>query len=73
MRNFVVPLLVCSALVAPISSAQDRNLVVSKPPKALGEQRVALVIGNSAYKSSPLTNPINDARAMSRVLRESGF
>ena len=25
------------------------------------EQRVALVIGNAAYKSSPLKNPVNDA------------
>ncbi|MEY2953150.1 MAG: hypothetical protein RLZZ401_1237, partial [Pseudomonadota bacterium] len=25
------------------------------------EQRLALVIGNAAYKASPLTNPVNDA------------
>ena len=28
------------------------------------EQRVALVIGNGAYKASPLKNPVNDTRAM---------
>ena len=35
--------------------------------------RVALVLGNSAYKDAPLTNPVNDARAIANVLRESGF
>ena len=37
------------------------------------EQRVALVIGNSSYKSSPLKNPVNDARDMSNSLRGYGF
>jgi len=37
------------------------------------EQRVALVIGNAAYKSAPLRNPLNDARAMQTSLRELGF
>lgn len=37
------------------------------------EQRVALIIGNAAYKSAPLRNPVNDARAMGAALRELGF
>ena len=37
------------------------------------ERRVALVIGNSAYKDSPLLNPVNDARAMANALRNLGF
>ena len=37
------------------------------------ERRVALVIGNAAYKQAPLTNPINDARAMAARLRALGF
>jgi uncharacterized caspase-like protein len=38
------------------------------------EIRVALVIGNGAYQNAePLRNPVNDARAMARVLREVGF
>jgi formylglycine-generating enzyme required for sulfatase activity len=37
------------------------------------EQRVALVIGNAAYKSSPLKNPVNDARAIASQLRSFGF
>jgi biotin carboxyl carrier protein len=38
-----------------------------------GQQRVALVIGNSAYDGSPLRNPVHDARAMAAALREVGF
>lgn len=37
------------------------------------EQRLALVIGNAVYKTSPLKNPVNDARAMARALQDVGF
>jgi hypothetical protein len=38
------------------------------------EPRVALVIGNAAYKhSAPLRNPVNDAEAMAIALAEAGF
>jgi uncharacterized caspase-like protein len=38
------------------------------------EVRVALVIGNGAYTNAePLRNPVNDARAMAKVLRDAGF
>ncbi|MDP6953022.1 MAG: SUMF1/EgtB/PvdO family nonheme iron enzyme [Alphaproteobacteria bacterium] len=40
---------------------------------ALAEQRIALVIGNSAYPDIPLANPVNDARLMSATLRAQGF
>ena len=41
---------------------------------ASAESRLALVIGQSAYKSVPaLPNPINDAKAVSRMLTDSGF
>ncbi|WP_080801049.1 caspase family protein, partial [Desulfamplus magnetovallimortis] len=35
--------------------------------------RTALVIGNGAYKSSPLKNPPNDARDMKKNLEKCGF
>jgi len=37
------------------------------------EPKLALLIGNAAYKSSPLRNPVNDVRLMEVVLKESGF
>ena len=56
--------------VALAAQAQDRTLSVSS--REAGE-RLALVIGNSAYKVGPLRNPANDARAMAAALRSSGF
>ena len=40
---------------------------------AKAPRRTALVIGNADYKTSPLINPVNDARAMARTLRKLGF
>jgi|JI8StandDraft_1071087.scaffolds.fasta_scaffold16773_4 hypothetical protein len=37
------------------------------------EPRLALLIGNSSYKSSPLPNPVNDVRLMEGALKEAGF
>jgi len=59
---FVVRLLVCGLLL--LGSAQAQAPI---------DLRVALVIGNAAYVAAPLANPINDAKAMSAVLRAMGF
>jgi len=41
---------------------------------ASAEKRVALVIGNSAYQNvTPLTNPANDANAITATLKGAGF
>ena len=41
---------------------------------ASAEKRVALVVGNSAYRNvAPLTNPANDAALMAETLRGLGF
>jgi chemotaxis protein histidine kinase CheA len=41
---------------------------------AHAEKRVALVIGNSAYKSVPrLTNPVNDATLVGGMFKKAGF
>src|SRR5712672_2044297 len=41
---------------------------------ALAENRLALVIGQSTYRSVPaLPNPVNDARAVTQMLTDSGF
>ena len=37
------------------------------------DKRIALVIGNAKYQSSPLRNPINDANDISNALKQSGF
>jgi peptidoglycan hydrolase-like protein with peptidoglycan-binding domain len=44
------------------------------PAWAEKDIRVALVVGNGAYQNAePLKNPVNDARAMAKVLRDAGF
>jgi uncharacterized caspase-like protein len=40
---------------------------------AVTETRLALVIGNAAYRTDPLDNPVNDARAIGAALRQAGF
>ena len=37
------------------------------------ENRIALVIGNGAYKSAPLVNPVNDANDMAAALEKCNF
>jgi len=49
-------------------------LVFLFPEKSVAaSNRIALVIGNSAYETSPLVNPVNDARDMASKLAELGF
>jgi Caspase domain len=40
---------------------------------AAPEARLALVIGNSAYPTAPLPNPVHDARLMASTLQALGF
>jgi hypothetical protein len=62
------------AAAAPAAPAGARTLVLqADPAQARQGQRLALVIGNSAYKEAPLVNPVNDAQAMARALEAAGF
>lgn len=56
----------------PVWGETLSSIAATKPALG-GERRIALVIGNSAYRSAPLRNPVNDARAMARALAETGF
>lgn len=48
--------------------------IIGHVPPAVADKRVALVIGNSAYRSvAPLRNPRNDARLIADTLRSLGF
>jgi uncharacterized caspase-like protein len=47
-------------------------LLVCQP--AFAEKRIALVIGNSAYRNvAPLPNPVNDGAAFAATLKAAGF
>lgn len=58
------------ALVLALISAFAATRTQAQAPS---ERRVALVIGNAAYKVSPLKNPVNDAQAVSTSLKDLGF
>ena len=67
MRRYIVATILLLALTGTAHAATPGD-----PPAS--ERRTALVIGNSDYKLiSPLRNPVNDARAMARVLGDLGF
>jgi formylglycine-generating enzyme required for sulfatase activity len=60
--------------VGPANSASDSTAAPVGPQTSTSpEQRVALVIGNSSYESTPLRNPVNDARAIGKALGDLGF
>jgi uncharacterized caspase-like protein len=49
------------------------TLAAAQSPPPAKAQRLALVIGNGAYRDAPLPNPLNDAADMARALEASGF
>jgi len=64
-------LLFCIALLTAVPAFAASRDIVTTPA---GEKRVALVIGNGAYKNiSPLANPPNDAQLMAQTLSAVGF
>lgn len=66
-RLVAIVALLCCALTWPTALAQPaRGLATT-------EERLALVIGNAAYRTDPLDNPINDARLIASSLQRSGF
>jgi uncharacterized caspase-like protein len=83
------PIAVAAVLVGMVSLAIGAHAALNKRSldvaKAIGTEhtgsigkgasRVALVIGNGHYPdaSAPLTQPINDARALAAALRHDGF
>ena len=60
-------------LEAQLAEAQSTSQTAARPTTSRNERRVALVIGNAAYKSAPLTNPVNDASDVAATLRSMGF
>jgi formylglycine-generating enzyme required for sulfatase activity len=63
-------LLILAAGALSLAYAADDRVPAAQPAK---DKRVALVIGNAAYGTSPLKNPVNDARAIAAKLQKLGF
>jgi uncharacterized caspase-like protein len=56
-------------LIAAIAALGALNSAHANTPGA----RMALVVGNGAYRSAPLRNPVSDAEAMASALEALGF
>jgi len=67
MKTALAASLSFALFLASTPLAQRRDMVTVK------NKRLALVIGNSAYKESPLLNPVNDAKDMAQLLSGLGF
>ncbi len=62
------------AIVRLLTLALLALVVAAVPARAATpEPRHALVVGNAAYARAPLTNPVNDARAVAQALQRAGF
>jgi uncharacterized caspase-like protein/predicted Zn-dependent protease with MMP-like domain len=68
---FLRSVLLMFVLAAVTLAGQTPAFAQRGAPESL--KRVALVIGNGAYPATPLRNPVNDARAVSRALKDLGF
>jgi hypothetical protein len=67
LKKFTVLISSLLLLYSPVAlSAENRDI-------KLHVQRLALVIGNSAYQMAPLKNPLNDAEDMAVNLKNLGF
>ncbi len=73
-KNTVIRSLLCliSSLFFVLFSGASLGESGSKT-NTEGERRIALVIGNAKYASSPLSNPTNDANDMAAKLKTLGF
>ncbi len=68
-----MPSVVRILLLALLSTAVAGWPALAQTAADAAQRRIALVIGNNGYDSAPLTNSVNDARAMAGVLRDAGF
>lgn len=64
MKSFLTKIILLSFLLP---------FIIINPSQAATERRIALVIGNSAYSSGPLKNPVNDATDIAATLQRLGF
>ncbi len=74
MLRWLIIYTLCYSLLSILpAAAQQRAIRPIEQAKNLAAKQ-AFVIGNSAYDyTSPLRNPANDAKAISRTLRQLGF
>ena len=75
MKRFVIRLIILNIVLTSSFFGQVSNRGAgNKPSSSTAEKRLALVIGNGAYKNTTLLeNPANDATDMAKALETLGF
>lgn len=73
MEIYVALLVIILLASFPLKAQNDTSAFSSLDNTNTSEKRVALVIGNAAYKNAPLKNPVNDAKAITIKLKEFNF
>ena len=68
-KALITILLNCTLTILPASVSASQPEI----KRNAQEIRLALVIGNGGYQSSPLKNPVNDAADMASALKKLGF
>ena len=63
----------CAGPALPLRAAAPPPQSAPGEPRSASGRKLALVIGNSKYRESPLINPANDATAIARALGDLGF
>ncbi len=72
-RRLCVGLALASIGVPCLAAHPATSTPASAASAMAGERKVALVIGNSAYRVGVLKNPVHDAQAVAATLRTLGF
>lgn len=70
IQRFFLILAMVSQVAFAIETISEKT---GHSPKSEVEPRIALVIGNASYPTSPLINTKNDAKAISEALKKLGF
>lgn len=68
LQLLLAPVLTCLLALASLPAQAQKTRGT-----AITEERLALVIGNAAYRTDALDNPINDARLVADSLKRAGF
>ena len=73
MRFYIYLLSMLCLSAAVLAAGNDGAKAIDNQKNSIGEKRVALVIGNSAYPDAQLKNSVNDATDVAEKLRTLGF
>jgi formylglycine-generating enzyme required for sulfatase activity len=72
LKIFLI-LFTLSVMLSSPANADSKERAIKNLTSQNIERRVAIVIGNSDYSFSPLKNPVNDAKSVTKALKRLNF